>query len=113
MHRVSRIRLDVNEQEVTVRNYWKTYVIPWGDVTAIAMMAKSKLFAFPFASQPSIGFWQLNGHLVKAQATPTRESDTQSFQDAVMAFAPPHVRALTPPPDWWAEQDKAREKPSD
>jgi hypothetical protein len=113
IRRVSRIRLVVNEQEVTVRNYWKTYVIPWGDVTAIAMTAKAKLFAFPFASQPSIGFWRRNGHLVKAQATPIRESDTQSFQHAVMAFAPPHVRALTPPPDWWAEQDEARQRPSD
>jgi hypothetical protein len=105
--RAFRIRLVVTEAEVVVTNYWRTYVIPWENVLAVAMMAIGKFAPIP-TGQVAIGFFRRRGRLVRAQATPQDETGRQEFQDAVMAFAPPEVMALTPAPDWWAVQDKPR-----
>jgi hypothetical protein len=110
MRRGYRIRLLVTEQEVRIDNRWRTHVIRWSDVSVVAMMGAGKFFAFPSAGQPAIGFWRRSGGVTKALATPTRESEKEPFQDAVMAFAPASVQALTPPPDWWKDQDKPRRR---
>ena len=82
---------------MTIDNYWKTYVFPWEDVVAVGMSAK---FKFPnLAPPPTLAFWRRNGRQVKAQATPSRESDGKDFQAAVLALAPPTVENLTPPPE--------------
>jgi len=92
-----RIRLLVTREDVTIDNYWKTYVFPWEDVVAVGMSAK---FKFPsLAPPPTLAFWRRNGRQVKAQATPSRESDGKDFQAAVLALAPPTVENLTPPPE--------------
>jgi hypothetical protein len=110
VRRAFRIRMLVTEDEVTVTNYWKTYVIPWSEVSGVAMSAK---FKFPsFWPPPTLAFYRRSGRPVLAQATPSRERETSEFQAAVMALAPPSMRALTPPPDWWADQDQPRRRPS-
>jgi hypothetical protein len=107
MRRSFRILLVVNKAEVTVSNYWKTYVIPWESVTGVAMMAIGKFAPIPIG-QPALGFFPQRGRLVKAQATPANESERDQLLSAVLSFAPDGVRALTPPPDWWADRDRAK-----
>jgi hypothetical protein len=107
VRRTFRIRLLVTEDEVRITNRLRTYVIPWADVVAVSMMAIGKLAPVP-TGRPTIAFWRRGRGWVKAQATPSRERDLDEFQAAVMALAPPSVRALTPPPDWWADQDRPR-----
>jgi hypothetical protein len=105
--RAFRICLLVTEDEVRITNHWKTHVLPWSEVIAVAMMAIGKFAMVPVGS-PAIGFWRRGRGWVKAQATPSGEREQEEFQKAVMALAPPSVQALTPPPDLWAVQDKPR-----
>jgi len=101
--RAFRISLFATTDRVTVKNYWKTYFLPWTEIEEIGIGLKHQA---GFATQPALAFRQRAGGAVFASATPLRQTPRHQFMAAVLALAPSTVATL-PDVCGWIGSDRA------
>jgi hypothetical protein len=69
MHRAVRISVAADDEGLTVKNYWRTRTIPWGDIAAVTLAMETVGVALARV----IAFRTTNNTLVKAVATSTMD----------------------------------------
>jgi hypothetical protein len=75
MHRALRVSVVADDAGLTVKNYWRTYVLPWGDVTEV----RGAMLPVGASAAPVIAFRTIGGKLVKAEATITMDKRKRVF----------------------------------
>ncbi len=87
-YRGGRIQLEADDRRLVVRNYWKTYVVPWHAITKIVV--GSRIIAL--ATQPAVLIYTQDRRLpIKVHATPIRREARWMMWDALKALAPEGV----------------------
>ena len=87
-----QIALSVSRDTISIRNYWRTYELPWTDVVEIG----SALQTMGVVPQPAIYFLLKNGKNARAQATPSRLRERQAMLASIARLAPHTVRIHNP-----------------
>lgn len=101
--RAFRISFVATTDGVTVKNYWKTYDLPWAEIEGVGIGLKQQ---GGVAAQPALGLRLKAGGAVFASATPLRQTPRRQFMAAVLALAPSTVATL-PDVCGWIGSDRA------
>jgi hypothetical protein len=64
-----------DDEGLTVKNYWRTYVLAWKDITQV----QGAMLAVGASAGPVIAFLTTSGKLVKAEATLTMNKRKRLF----------------------------------
>jgi hypothetical protein len=75
MHRALRVSVVADDAGLTVKNYWRTYVLPWGDITEV----RGAMLSVGASVGPVIAFRTVGGKLVRAEATITMDKRKRVF----------------------------------
>jgi hypothetical protein len=90
VRRAFRISLTVTDEEVTIKNYWRSYTVAWSDVEGVGVALREH----GLLPQPALAFKLRDGAAVFAQATPFRQTERRAFHQAVLELAPSTVVEL-------------------
>jgi len=84
VRRSFRIELEITQEEIRIRNYWRDFEFPWSQVTDVGMGVAIQGIAY----QPAITFQLLDGTKRRAKATPYGADRQREAVRAIVALAP-------------------------
>jgi hypothetical protein len=96
MHRAFRVSVVADDAGMTIKNYWRTYVLAWTDITEI----RGAWLGVGASVAPVIAFCTTNSELVRAEATITMDKGKRVFVQELKACPELNGVPLNVPPKW-------------